>query len=173
MERPAGGHLLLALKNLLFTVLVPGTVAVYVPLWIAGDRLAGAPRPGVLAGVGWLLLVVGAGIYGWCLWDFATFGRGTPAPIDAPRHLVVRGLYRWVRNPMYVGVLSVVLGWAALLGAPSLVVYAIAVASLFQLFVVLYEEPALRRLFGKEYERYRAEVPRWLPRRPRAPRPGG
>jgi protein-S-isoprenylcysteine O-methyltransferase Ste14 len=171
VARAASGGLLLALKNLLFTVVVPGTVAVYVPLWIAGDRLRGGAHPGAaLGGLGALLLAVGAAIYGWCLWDFASFGRGTPAPIDAPRHLVIRGLYRHVRNPMYVGVLTVILGWAALLAAPSLVVYAAIVLGMFQTFIVLYEEPTLKRLFGAEYERYRAEVPRWLPRRRRAPR---
>ena len=103
----------LLLKNLLFTVLVPGTVAVYIPLLIARDLSSASGATFVM---GLALLAIGIAIYAWCGWDFATFGRGTPAPIDAPKKLVVRGLYRYTRNPMYVGALTVILGWAALLG---------------------------------------------------------
>ncbi len=140
--------MVLLLKNLLFTLLVPGTVAVYIPLSIAGDRAA-ASGPTLAAAI--CLFVLGASIYGWCVWDFASFGRGTPAPIDAPRHLVVRGLYRGSRNPMYLGVLAVVLGWAALFSHATLVVYAVCVFSAFHCFVVFYEEPHLHELFGDEY----------------------
>ena len=98
----------LLLKNPLFTVLVPGTVVVYVPLVIASGR---APASGFALLVALALLLLGAAIYSWCVWDFASFGRGTPVPIDAPKRLVVRGLYRYTRNPMYVGVLTVILGW--------------------------------------------------------------
>jgi protein-S-isoprenylcysteine O-methyltransferase Ste14 len=151
----------LLLKNLLFTVLVPGTVAFYLPLVLAGSR----PHGGALALlVGGALLTAGAAIYAWCVWDFATFGRGTPAPIDAPSKLVVRGLYRFTRNPMYVGVLTVILGWAVFFRAPVLLLYAAAVGTAFQLFIVLYEEPHLTRVFGREYDDYRGRVGRWLPR---------
>ena len=160
---------MLLLKNLLFTVLVPGTVAVYVPLAIAGDRP-------LASGVGLLfaslVLACGAGIYAWCVWDFAAFGRGTPAPIDAPRKLVVRGLYRYSRNPMYVGVLTVIAGQAALFRDARLLAYAAAVATCFQLFVVLYEEKALARDFGDAYAAYCAKVGRWLPRRRPSAGPG-
>ena len=156
----------LLLKNLLFTVLVPGTVAVYLPLVIVGSR----PRAdGLALAAGAALLAAGAAIYAWCVWDFATFGRGTPAPIDAPTRLVVRGLYRCTRNPMYVGVLTTILGWAALCRAPALLVYAMVVATCFQLIIVLYEEPHLTRVFGSEYDAYRARVGRWLPRLRRPP----
>jgi protein-S-isoprenylcysteine O-methyltransferase Ste14 len=150
----------LLLKNLLFTVVVPGTVAVYVPRLLVESRTLAAGPALVLA---WPLLVAGAAIYGWCVWDFAAFGRGTPAPIDAPKRLVVRGLYRYSRNPMYVGVLAVILGQAFLFGAPRLGSYAVVVGGCFHLFVVLYEEPHLARVFGAEYAAYRARVPRWLP----------
>jgi len=150
----------LLLKNLLFTFVVPGTVAVYLPLAIVSAR---EPASGGWLAVGLALLLVGAAIYGWCVYDFATFGRGTPAPIDAPSRLVVRGLYRYTRNPMYLGVLTVILGWVALYRSAALGAYAIAVAAAFSLFIVLYEEPHLRRAFGDEYEAYRARVPRWLP----------
>ena len=151
----------LVLKNVAFTVIVPGTVAVYVPWSIAGKR---SIVSGVALIVAVAVLVIGAGIYTWCVWNFASFGRGTPAPIDAPKRLVVRGLYRYTRNPMYLGVLTVILGWALLFRAAVLVGYAIAVAAAFHLFVVLYEERHLRREFGHEYDRYCHRVGRWLPR---------
>ncbi|NNL65713.1 MAG: isoprenylcysteine carboxylmethyltransferase family protein [Myxococcales bacterium] len=153
-----GGTVLL-LKNLLFTFLVPGTVAVYVPLWIVGDRAAAG---GVLQILALAVLALGFAIYAWCVWDFARFGRGTPAPIDAPKRLVVRGLYRRSRNPMYVGVLSVILGWSLWFGAPVLAGYAAGVFSLFQAFVVLYEEPHLEGEFGDSYREYCAAVRRWF-----------
>ena len=109
-------------------------------------------------------LVAGTSTYLWCLWDFATFGRGTPAPIDAPKRLVVRGLYRYVRNPMYIGVLLVVIGWALYFASSVLLGYTAAIGLAFHLFVALYEEPALRKAFGAEYERYSSEVNRWVPR---------
>lgn len=152
----------LLVKNLLFTALVPGTVAVFVPLSIVAGRV---PCAGVCRLAGSLVLVAGVFLYAWCVWDFATFGRGTPAPIDAPTKLVVHGPYRHVRNPMYVAVLTVVLGWASLYAAMSLVLYATVVGCAFQLFIVGYEEPHLRRIFAGEYDAYCARVGRWLPRR--------
>ena len=153
--------MLLVLKNLLFTLVVPGTVAVYVPLLLARGRAwAAGPQFAIAVAV----LALGAGIYAWCVWDFAVFGRATPAPIDAPKRLVVRGLYRYTRNPMYAGVLTVILGWAVMFEAAALVVYALAVALCFHLFIVLYEERRLRGEFGAEYEDYCARVRRWLPR---------
>lgn len=152
--------MVLLLKNLLFTLIVPATVAVYVPLLIAGDH---APASGLLFILAAALLVTGSAIYAWCVWDFANFGRGTPAPIDAPKRLVVRGLYRHVRNPMYVGVLTVILGWVVMFGA-VLLTYTFVVWVVLHLFVVLYEERRLGQLFGAEYRDYCARVGRWLPR---------
>jgi protein-S-isoprenylcysteine O-methyltransferase Ste14 len=151
----------LLLKNLLFTILVPGTVAVFVPLSIAEGE---PPATGPLAALSLLLLALGAAIYGWCVWDFAAFGRGTPAPIDAPKKLVVRGLYRFTRNPMYVGVLLVIVGFAARFGSVDVLFYAACVAIAFNLFIRLYEEPHLTQVFGEEYVAYCARVGRWLPR---------
>jgi protein-S-isoprenylcysteine O-methyltransferase Ste14 len=156
--------MVLLLKNLLFTLIVPGTVAVYVPLNIADGRPTGWGA-GMAAGIPVLLL--GAFVYAWCVWDFASFGRGTPAPIDAPKKLVIRGLYHYTRNPMYVGVLTVILGWALLFGEAVLALYALLVGTCFHLFIVLYEEPHLRAEFGDEYDAYCAMVARWLPRIPR------
>ena len=113
-----------------------------------------------------LLFILGAAIYLWCLWDFATFGRGTPAPIDAPKKLVVRGLYQYSRNPMYVGVLILILAWAASFKAIILLVYMLIVGLAFHTCVILYEEPHLSKLFAESYFNYCARVPRWLPRLP-------
>lgn len=151
----------LLLKNLLFTVLVPGTVAVYLPLMIAVHR---PPASGLASAIGYSFLALGGAIYAWCVWDFAAFGRGTPAPIDAPKKLVVRGLYQYTRNPMYVGALTIIVGWAIYFRTALLLVYALVVATCFHLFVVLHEERQLRRTFGSEYEAYCARVGRWLPR---------
>jgi protein-S-isoprenylcysteine O-methyltransferase Ste14 len=149
----------LLVKNLLFTFFVPGTVAVYLPLLIS--RSYPRASDGVLAGA-LTLLGLGALIYGWCVWDFASFGRGTPLPLDAPKKLVARGLYQYTRNPMYVGVLTVILGWALFFEAAILLLYALAVFTTFHLFIVLYEEPHLLHEFGQEYEAYRDRVGRWL-----------
>ena len=151
----------LFLKNVLFTLVVPGTVAVYGPLLVARNNVAAS---GATFAVAMLLLAAGGATYAWCLWDFATFGRGTPAPIDAPKKLVVRGLYRYTRNPMYLGVLTVILGWAVLFQTAGLLFYALVFGICFQLFVVFYEERHLHRQFGREYDRYRTRVPRWLPK---------
>ncbi|HEX9896019.1 MAG TPA: isoprenylcysteine carboxylmethyltransferase family protein [Gemmatimonadales bacterium] len=154
---------LLLFKNLLFTVLVPGTFGVYLPMVIAGRTGARAAGVGPFWLLGLVLLATGSLIYMVCIVEFATRGRGTPAPIDPPRTLVVTGLYRYVRNPMYLGVLSVVLGWAALTRSPALLLYAAALWTMFQLVIILYEEPTLRRLFGEAYQRYCHQVGRWIP----------
>jgi protein-S-isoprenylcysteine O-methyltransferase Ste14 len=151
----------LLLKNLLFTVFVPGTVGVYVPLRLAHEASLVEGPTIVLA---FILLGLGLTIYVWCVWDFASFGRGTPAPIDAPKRLVIRGLYRYIRNPMYVGVLTVILGWAILFQSIRVFMYGVGVGICFHLFVVLYEERRLAQVFGAEYREYCASVGRWLPR---------
>jgi protein-S-isoprenylcysteine O-methyltransferase Ste14 len=151
-------------KTLLFTVLVPGTVTIYVPRRILLSRSGNDALPiGPLRYLGAALLAAGAAVYLWCAWDFATAGRGTPAPIDPPRSLVERGLYRHVRNPMYLGILLLLVGEAMLFRSRALLAYAGLVFLFFFLFVVAYEEPALRRKFGQTYERYCDRVPRWIP----------
>ncbi|MDH3646587.1 MAG: isoprenylcysteine carboxylmethyltransferase family protein [Gammaproteobacteria bacterium] len=150
----------LLLKNILFTVIAPGTVAVYLPALIVRDKTAGE----LLFLFAAPFFVVGVAIYVWTVWDFAVSGRATPAPIDAPKTLVSRGLYRFVRNPMYLGVLCVILGWAIWYRSGELVLYMAVVWSCFHLFVVLYEERHLRRIFGDQYVAYRERVGRWLPR---------
>jgi len=156
---------LLLFKNLLFTVVVPGTFGVYIPMAILRSTGAQAGGVGLFWFLGFALLMCGSLIYLICVMEFAVRGRATPAPIDAPRRLVVTGLYRYVRNPMYVGVLAVVMGWTCLARSLELLGYAALLALVFHAFIRLYEEPTLRRNFGEEYERYCASVGRWLPRR--------
>jgi len=136
-------------------------VAVYVPLLITSGKDI-SKSPGLLS-LSILSLTLGVCIYTWTLWDFATTGRGTPLPIDPPKSLVVRGLYRYTRNPMYSGVILVILGWAGVFTYGWLLLYALGVGTIVHLFVILYEEPKLRILFGMEYEAYRRSVGRWLP----------
>ncbi len=154
-------QMVLFLKILVFTVLVPGTVAGYFP-WSIVRGVPLLVTPWVIPAA--LCSVVGVSIYLWCAYDFGVVGRGTPAPIDAPKHLVVRGLYQYVRNPMYVGVLMVLLAWNMLYRTESLLKYTLAVFVLFKLLVFFYEEPNLQRLFGEEYSDYKAKAGRWLPR---------
>ena len=148
------------LKTALFTVIVPGTVAVFVPLYVAGDRPA---ADGVTRVLALCLFTLGIVVYLRCAWDFAAFGKGTPAPIDAPSRLVTKGFYRYTRNPMYAAVLTVVVGWAILFSTAVLLAYAVAMFLVFSLFIRLYEEPRLAREFGEEYDSYVERVSRWLP----------
>ncbi len=153
----------LVLRNAIFTLVVPGLGAVLVP-WLILARSGGAVGP-----VSWpavAVIAAGAGLYFSCLWQFASVGRGTPGPWDAPRRLVMAGPYRWVRNPIYVGALLVVFGEAWQFLSLPLLAYAAVMAVLFHLFVIGYEEPTLRRRFGESYAEYLQAVPRWIPRPP-------
>ena len=155
-------HMRLFLKIALFTVVMPGTFAGLLPVLIVGDRaIAGWAALGLACG----FFACGFVLYLRSAWDFAVFGSGTPAPIDAPNRLVTQGFYRYTRNPMYVASLTVVMGWATLFGAAVLVGYAIVLFVFFSLFIRLYEEPRLTREFGEEYATYVLQVGRWLPRR--------
>jgi protein-S-isoprenylcysteine O-methyltransferase Ste14 len=129
--------------------------------------LDGSGNPHALTGLplaaGAPVIVAGFALALWCWGVFGALGRGTPAPFDPPRHLVVRGPYRYVRNPMYIGGVMMVLGQAMIFGSAPLLEYAIVVWFTAHLLVVLYEEPALKRSFGEEYSEYRSRVRRWLP----------
>jgi len=148
-----------------FLVLAPGFVAGIVPWWISHWRfetaLMGLPVLRV-AGVAFLAFGV-AGLLD-SFGRFAIQGIGTPAPVFPTRHLVVTGLYRYVRNPMYVAVVSAILGQGFILGNIQLLEYGGAVWVLFHLFVLFYEEPTLRATFGSQFTTFCAEVPRWIPR---------
>lgn len=154
----------LALRNIVFTVVVPGVAAVWIP-WRILTRGGARPEPAAWYAVA--VIAAGGALYLTCVSLFAVVGRGTPGPWDAPRRFVGVGPYRYVRNPIYVAALLVVLGEAWLFLSPALLLYAGAMAAFFHLFVIGYEEPTLRRTFGATYEEYLRTVPRWIPRRPR------
>lgn len=149
------------LKSLLYLLLAQN-FGFYVPLtfFLKGPRI----ETGILAYLAFLLWPVGALAVLWCFWDFTFKGRGTPAPIDPPKELVVSGLYRYIRNPIYVGVVLILLGHFLWFGFWWLLVYAGLAFLLTHLFVILYEEPNLRKRFGAGYEDYLRKVPRWIPR---------
>jgi protein-S-isoprenylcysteine O-methyltransferase Ste14 len=149
----------------IFLVVAPGFVAGLAPWWISHWRME-APFFGlpVFRLIGAFLIALGlVGLLD-SFRRFAIQGVGTPAPVFPTRHLVVSGLYCYVRNPMYVAVVSTILGQALILGNVTLLEYAGIVWLLFHAFVLIYEEPALRASFGPEYQRFCAEVPRWIPR---------
>jgi protein-S-isoprenylcysteine O-methyltransferase Ste14 len=148
-----------------FLILAPGTVAGLIPWWISHWTLH-PPFLGfaLFRAIGVVLIIAGIAVVLEAFARFALQGIGTPAPVFPTRHLVVQGSYRYVRNPMYVAVTTLVFGQALLFGNRHLLVYAIIPWFAAALFVFLYEEPTLRRTFGAEYETYCAHVPRWLPR---------
>ncbi len=153
------------LGSVIFLFLAPGIVAALVPWLISGWEV----RPAFLG-------LAAIRILGWCILAggipplldsfirFAWQGLGTPAPVLPTKHLVVTGFYRYVRNPMYVGVCTVILGQGLVLGNARVLEYGVLVWVAFHLFVLGYEEPTLRRSFGDEYRAFCASVPRWIPR---------
>ncbi|MBM3289338.1 MAG: isoprenylcysteine carboxylmethyltransferase family protein [Candidatus Hydrogenedentes bacterium] len=154
-----------ALGAAIFTLLVPCTVAGVAPyfLIISRSQLFAFDSSPVRAS-GAALFMLGLPIYAWCVYDFVFAGRGTPSPTHPPSALVVRGLYRYSRNPMYVGVCAVLFGEALYFGSGNQLVYALCALAGFHLRVVLGEERTLRRTFGAAYEDYCARVPRWIGR---------
>lgn len=151
---------MLVLRSLFAFLALPAVVAGLVPAMIVGSvpRHQAALAPGAAVfGSGTFFLL-------WCVRDFFVSGRGTLAPWDPPKHLVVVGLYRHVWNPMYVAVLMVIAGWSLLYASVWLTVYLVFLAGTFHLRVILYEEPWLQRQFGAEWHAYRDAVPRWVPR---------
>jgi protein-S-isoprenylcysteine O-methyltransferase Ste14 len=139
-----------------FLVILPRGV-----LRASGYKWGGAPGWAELAGFG--LVIVGFALVVWCLLTFALVGKGTAAPFDPPRKLVVVGPYRFVRNPIYIGAIVAMLGAAMVLWSAWLVVYALVVLIVTHLLVILYEERHLRRVFGQPYEDYLRTVHRWIP----------
>ncbi len=152
------------LKSFLFILIVPGTVTVLVPWALVAYLGTGLFDFGPLSALAIPLWALGAAGLLWCAWDFAEKGEGTPAPIDAPKKLVVSGLYRYVRNPMYVSALTILLGQFLWFGSRWVFAYMLFMFTAFHLFITNYEEPNLKRLFGAQFERYARAVPRWLPR---------
>ena len=162
MERALQSKFWPILNTALFTIVVPGTVAVAIPRWLLGGFQQ--PSNGVFTWLGTICMICGAAIYFRCAWEFAVRGLGTPAPIAPTKFLVITALHRYVRNPMYLGVALFIVGEAALFRSLHLVLYAGIMLSIAHIFVVLYEEPTLRRQFGDSYEEYFRSVPRWIPK---------
>ena len=150
------------LKTLLFTIVVPGAVAVYIPHLLLGSF--SKPQSGFVSWLGETMILVGALIYFRCDWEFAVRGLGTPAPIAPTKYLVTTALHRYVRNPMYLGVALAIAGQGVLYRNLHVVEYAGIMLLIAHFFVVFYEEPTLRRQFGDSYEAYRKSVPRWIPK---------
>lgn len=143
-------------------LLLPGTVAGYVPFRILNDtHHFGAIALSTSSVAASALTLAGIAVLARCVWDFFASGRGTLAPIDPPSYLVVQGPYRITRNPMYNGVLAILLGEAWLFSSFTLFRYALIVFVFFHLFVMFYEEPSLETRFGESYRVYRKMVPRW------------
>jgi protein-S-isoprenylcysteine O-methyltransferase Ste14 len=152
-----------AAGSTLFFALAPGVAAGVIP-WLLTDWETGDPWPPLQA-VGAVLVLAGGGVLVHAFARFVVEGLGTPAPVAPPERLVVGGLYRHVRNPMYLAVGAAILGQALLLGRYGLLLYLALFAAAVVAFVKLYEEPTLARRFGADYERYKRDVPGWLPRR--------
>jgi protein-S-isoprenylcysteine O-methyltransferase Ste14 len=153
------------LGSAVFFVVAPFTLAGLIPWSITGWQLQ-PPFLGLelTRGLGAIMILAGVPGLVDAFARFALQGLGTPAPIAPTRNLVVTGLYRYVRNPIYVAVVAIILGQALLMGEWSLVVYGALLWLFFHVFVVAYEEPTLEQTFGTEYEAFRAAVPRWIPR---------
>lgn len=151
-----------ALRSLLFLILAPGTVAGYIPLVLL--RKGSLIDTGFIAYLAFPLWLIGGVIVLWSFWNFLVQGGGTPAPVDPPKELVAVGFYRYVRNPMYAGILGIITGHFLWFGYWNLLLYAVIVFAAFHTFVTHYEEPTLKRNFGASYEEYLRKVPRWIPR---------
>src|SRR5262245_26122161 len=145
-------------KSIFFTILIPGSVAGWIPVMLGGAF----PGWGPWQFCGSVFLAFGTSVLLWTIADFFSAGRGTLSPVDPPKELVVRGLYRYSRNPMYVGALIANIGLALLFESWLVLGYAGLVVLFQHLFVLLYEEPTLKRLFGPRYLDYQARTPRWL-----------
>jgi protein-S-isoprenylcysteine O-methyltransferase Ste14 len=161
-EGNGAGSDLAIVKTAIFTILVPGSIAGLIPWSLRGHAasLPGIERWGAIA-----IIMIGTAIYlHTAFWGFAITGGGTPAPIAPTKVLVVRGLHRHVRNPMYLGVFLIVSGQAWLFHSLPILIYLACVLVMVNLFVLFYEEPTLKKQFGEEYDRYRKAVPRWIPR---------
>jgi len=154
----------LAARSIVWTAVIPGVVAGYVPWRYFGLAQARLLPLGPLRLLGLAGIACGAGLLVVCIWHFAVSGRGTLAPVDPPRELVVRGPYRFVRNPMYLSVTTIIAGELLVTRSTALLAYGAAWFAAVNLFVLGYEEPTLRRRFGASYERYTGTVGRWIPR---------
>ena len=154
----------LFIRNLLFTILQPGLVAGLIPLWITGVRINNIFDEvwQLHHYLGTVAFLIGFVIMLWCIISFAVKGRGTLSPADPTKRLVVAGLYKFSRNPMYVGVTLILIGEAIFFQSIELWIYSLLVFIAFNIFTILVEEPRLRKDFGEEYKLYCQKVRRWI-----------
>jgi protein-S-isoprenylcysteine O-methyltransferase Ste14 len=153
-----------AAGSLLFLFVAPGVVAGLIP-WLLTSWDAADDVPVLLIVAGVALTAAGAAVLLHAFARFVVEGLGTPAPVAPTQHLVVGGLYRYVRNPMYLAVAATIVGQAMILGRPALLLYALLFGAVVWTFVHFYEEPTLARQYGAEYDAYRRAVPGWWPKR--------
>jgi protein-S-isoprenylcysteine O-methyltransferase Ste14 len=151
-----------AYKSLLYLIFEAGLFALYIPLALL--RVGSRIETGIISVLAIPLWLIGSLVILRCFWDFTLEGRGTPLPSDPPKELVSTGFYRYVRNPIYVGVLLIFLGHFLWFGYWALLIYTVLAFIGVHFFVVLYEEPTLKRKFGTAYEDYLKRVPRWIPK---------
>jgi protein-S-isoprenylcysteine O-methyltransferase Ste14 len=155
-----------ALGSLVFLAVAPGVVAGLVPWWLTGwEKEEPLPAWALVRILGWVVVAAGVVFVVQAFARFVHEGLGTPAPVAPTEHLVVGGLYRYVRNPMYLAVAATIVGQALILGQPLPLLYAGAFLLTVAAFVHWYEEPTLRRQFGADYDAYLRTVPGWWPRR--------
>jgi protein-S-isoprenylcysteine O-methyltransferase Ste14 len=156
---------LIALEAFLATIIVPGVACFIVPFTILRATGVSLDRPvGIVQLFSIALAGLGSAMVIWVSTTFVREGKGTPVPLNPPTRFVAGGLYRYMRNPMYVGALTILMAEALYFGSIWLLVYAAGLWLAFHLFLVLWEEPQLKRRFGAAYERYLEQVPRWLPK---------
>ena len=165
---PSWSPVWLAVRSLLWTILFPGFFAGYVPWRFFGLGQIRLEELNPTSFLGLMCIGLGVVLLAACIVEFARSGRGTLSPVDPPRHLVIRGLYKYVRNPMYLSVTTIVLGEALLTHSLALALYWTIWFVAVNLFVMGYEEPTLRRRFGRSYDEYTKHVGRWVPRLPSA-----
>jgi protein-S-isoprenylcysteine O-methyltransferase Ste14 len=160
-----GKSVITAIKTVIFTLVVPGSVTALVPyLLLSSGHELYRWLVGPLRLLGIFPIILGVFFYLRCAWDFTFTGGGTPAPIDPPKRFVAKGLYRIVRNPMYVGITLILTGESIVFESAALLAYAGMLWLGFHLFVIFYEEIILKKKFGTIYEEYCRTVPRWIPR---------
>jgi protein-S-isoprenylcysteine O-methyltransferase Ste14 len=152
----------LIFKAALFTILLPGTVTIIIPyiiLSVKGENefpeLTLQTVFALIAGLAGVVVLL------YSIWEFAFYGKGTLSAIDPPKVLVVRGLYRYTRNPMYLAVLCILMSEAICFNSITTFTYAVSIFLAFHLFVVYYEEPHLKKIFDNEYKKYIKKIPRW------------
>jgi len=151
-----------ALRIVLFFLLVPGSIVFYLPLFLGRKVFSNENANQFIQYLGVLSWIIGGLIVTWCVMAFFKIGKGTPSPTDPPTVLVTSGLYRWTRNPIYVGGLLIVLGHYLYSQSWILLAYLALVSLLFHCVVIFYEEPHMHRQFDEAYKQYCKQVPRWF-----------